>query len=193
MYNISIMKEKTHWSITLVRILLIVLSLYLWTFIFSNAVSDGEVSSKQSQTVTETVQEVVGAINPDSPIATATGESFDLLHACIRNIAHFLQYFALGACVFGTYLSCAKKGSRRYGYIAPCLLFLTAATDEYLQSLTVGRAAELADVVTDCTGAVCGICLALMAFGLIKWTVSAVKRRKLNEGRENGSALAKAQ
>ena len=172
------MKEKTHWSLTLVRILLIVLSLCLWVFIFYNALSDGESSSQQSQTVTETVQEVVGAINPSSPIATAKGESFDFLHANIRNMAHFLQYFALAACVFGTYLSFAKKGSGRYGYIAPCLLFLTAVTDEYLQGLTAGRASEFADVITDCTGVVCGICLALMVFGLIKWTASAVKRRK---------------
>lgn len=177
---------------TITRVILIVLSLCLWTFIFSNALSDGETSSQQSQTVTESVQEVVGAIDPDSPIATATGESFDLLHACIRNLAHFLQYFALGACVFGSYLSFVKKGNRRYGYIPPCLLFLTVAVDEYLQSLTDGRASEFTDVVTDCTGFACGICLALLAFGLIKWTVIAVKRRRLYEGRENGSTLAKA-
>ena len=172
------MKEKTHWSVTVVRILLIVLSLCLWAFIFYNALSDGETSAQQSHSVTVSVQEAVGAINPNSPIATAKGESFDFLHANIRNIAHFLQYFALGACVFGVYLSFAKKGSGRYGYIAPCLLFLTAVTDEYLQGLTAGRMSEFADVITDCTGWICGICLALMVFGLIQWTASAVKRRK---------------
>lgn len=172
------MREKTHWSVTLVRILLIVLSLCLWTFIFYNALSDGEASSKQSHSVTVSVQEAVGAINPSSPIATAKGENFDFLHAHIRNLAHFLQYFALGACVFGAYLSFAKKGNGRYVYIPPCLLFFTAVVDEYLQSLTAGRASEFADVATDCTGVLCGICLALMVFGLIKWTVSAVQRRK---------------
>ncbi len=172
------MKEKTHWSVTLVRILLIVLSLCLWVFIFSNALSDGETSSKQSHSVTVSVQETVGAINPSSPIATAKGESFDFLHAHIRNLAHFLQYFALGTCVFGAYLSFARKGNRQYAYVPPCLLFLTVAVDEYLQSLTAGRVSEFADVTTDCTGVLCGICLALMVFGLIKWTVSAVKRRK---------------
>ena len=56
---------------TVVRILLIVLSLCIWFLIFSNALADGETSSKQSHSVTVSVQEVVGAINPNSPIATS--------------------------------------------------------------------------------------------------------------------------
>ena len=177
------MEKKTPWSLTITRIILIVLSLCLWIFIFSNALSDGETSTQQSQTVTETVQEVVGTIDPDSPIANATGESFDLLHMRIRNLAHFSQYLALGACVFGTYLSFVKKGGKRYCYIPSCLLFLTVSLDEYLQSLTAGRVAEISDVITDSAGFVCGICFALLVFGLIKWMVSATKRRRLNEGR----------
>jgi VanZ family protein len=172
------MKEKTHWSMTVVRILLIVLSLCIWVFIFYNALSDGEESSKQSHSVTVSVQEVVGAIDPDSPIATAKGEDFDILHAHVRNAAHFLQYFALGACVFGAYLSFAKKGNRQYGYIPLCLLFLTVAVDEYLQSLTIGRVSEFADFATDSVGYACGICLALLVFGLIKWAAHAARRRK---------------
>ena len=105
-------------------------------------------------------------------------KSYELDFLYLQELFLFLQYFALAACVFGTYLSFAKKGSGRYGYIAPCLLFLTAATDEYLQGLTAGRVSEFADVITDCTGIVCGICLALMVFGLIQWTASTVKRRK---------------
>ena len=177
-YNISIMREKTHWSVIVVRVLLIVLSLCIWFFIFSNALADAETSSQQSHSVTVSVQEVVGAINPESPIATATGESFNLLHAHIRNLAHFLQYFALGTCVFGAYLSFAKKGNWRYGYVPLCLLFLTVAVDEYLQSLTAGRVSEFADFATDSMGFTCGVVLALLVFGLIKWAVYAVRRRK---------------
>ena len=177
-YNISVMKEKTPLSIIFVRVFLIICSFCIWTFIFSNALANGEESSGQSHSFTVAVQEVVAIVNPTSPIATATGESFDLLHACIRDFAHFIQYFALGACVFGTYLSFAKKGNTQYAYVPPCLLFLTVAIDEYLQSLTVGRAAEFADFATDCTGILCGICLALVLFGLIKWATNAAKRRR---------------
>ena len=132
------MREKTHWSVTLVRILLIVLSLCIWTFIFYNALSDGEASSKQSHSVTVSVQEAVGAINPSSPIATAKGESFDFLHAHIRNLAHFLQYFALGACVFGAYLSFAKKGNVRYAYVPPCLHVCARVQPWWIQGIQSG-------------------------------------------------------
>ena len=172
------MKEKTPLSIIFVRSLLIVCTLCIWVFIFSNALAEGEVSSAQSHSFTVAVQEAVAIVNPASPIATATGESFDLLHACIRDFAHFIQYFALAACAFGAYLSFSGEGTARYAYIPPCLLFLTVALDEYLQSQTVGRAAEFTDFATDSTGILCGIVLALLIFGLIKWTANAAKRRR---------------
>ncbi len=175
------MKTKQTITIYIVRILLIALTLCLLWFIFFNATADGEASSQQSHSVTVTVQEVVGAIDPDSPIATATGEDFDLLHACVRKAAHFLQYLALGAAAFGTYLSFVNKEKWGFAYISPCFLFLTAATDEYAQTLTAGRAAEFADFAVDCTGALIGIAFAFFVYGIVLLIVN--KRRKARHGR----------
>ena len=175
------MKTKQTITIYIVRILLILLTLFLLWFIFSNATADGVASSEQSYSVTITVQEVVGAIDPDSPIATATGEDFDLLHACVRNTAHLLQYLALGAAAFGAYLSFVNKEKWGFAYIPPCILFLTAATDEYMQTLTAGRAAEFADFSVDCTGALIGIAFAFFVYGIVLLIVN--KRRKACHGR----------
>ena len=177
-YNIEDMQEKTHWTIWVLRVLLIGLTLGMLWFIFGNASADGVASSQQSYSVTVKVQEVVGAIAPNSPIATATGASFDLLHACIRDLAHFLEYFALALCAFGTYLSFVKEGAWRFAYISPCFVFLTVAADEYVQTLTVGRAAEFADFAVDCTGAFCGICIALMIFAIVKLATYGMRRRR---------------
>lgn len=175
------MKTKQTITIYIVRILLIMLTLSLLWFIFSNATADGEASSEQSYSVTITVQEVVGAIDPDSPIATATGEDFDILHACVRDAAHLLQYLALGAAAFGTYLSFANREKWGFAYIPPCFLFLTAATDEYMQTLTAGRAAEFSDLAVDCTGALIGIAFAFFVYGIV--LLIAHRRRKACHGR----------
>ena len=88
-YRIIYSMEKRKLAIYITRALLITLTVLTLAFILRNGLASGEVSASESHSVTEAVQEVVGAIDPDSPIATATGEQFDLLHACVREAAHF--------------------------------------------------------------------------------------------------------
>lgn len=175
------MKAKHGWTIYILRGILIVLTALTMWFIFSNASADGESSSKASYTVTVTVQEVVGSINPSSPIATATGEDFDLLHDFVRKVAHATEYFALGLFAFGVYLTYAKSDRRGFFYVVPCFVYLTAATDEYVQTHSAGRAAEFSDLCVDCTGALLGMVVALCVYGLIWWII--LKRRKRANGR----------
>ena len=176
------MKVKQKATIYIVRgILILLTALTLW-FIFSNASADGETSSNQSYTVTVTVQEVVGAINPSSPIATATGEEFDLLHDFVRKVAHATEYFALGLFAFGTYLSFVGPDGWHFAYITPCFVYLTAATDEYVQTLAAGRAAEFSDLCVDCTGALVGMVAALCVYGIVCWIIR--RRRKRANGRD---------
>lgn len=174
---IEMMKTKGFLTIYIVRAALIILTVLILIFIFSNALATGEVSSQQSYRVTVAVQEAVGVIAPTSPIATATGEDFDLLHACIRDLAHFSQYALLGATAFGAYLSFVKRGKWRFAFISPCFLLLTSILDEFSQSLTVGRAAQLTDIAIDSCGSMCGIAVAFMVYGIVMWIVSHRKRR----------------
>jgi VanZ family protein len=172
------MKRKEIVILTIVRILLILGTLFSLWFIFSNATATGTASSNQSATVTDKVQDVVGSINPSSPIANATGRDYDLLHVVIRDLAHFAQYMMLGAFGFGTYLSFKGKGNWGCFFIPVGSLFITAATDEYVQTLTDGRGAQLSDLNVDVAGGVCGCLVALVVFALVCITISAVRRRR---------------
>lgn len=173
------MKAKTDvWLHILRAILFVGLLATLW-LIFANSAQNGEASSSQSVSVTHKVQEVVGAIDPTSPIATATGAEFDFLHACIRNIAHFLEYALLGACAFGLFLSYSR--GKRYAFFPVAFACLTAVFDEFTQTLADGRAAEWTDFLVDSVGVLAGSVFALVVFfiGLliVRRTISNVRVR----------------
>lgn len=174
------MEVKKLPTIYIVRAVLIALTALMLFFILRNGLATGEASSAQSQAVTETVQEVVGAIAPESPIATATGEDFDLLHATVRNFAHFGEYALLGLFAFGTFLSFVQPGRWKFAFLAPCFVAVTIVVDECLQGLTAGRAAQLSDVLVDVLGAIVGIGVALLVFYLLQI------RRKRYDGNDVG-------
>ena len=170
------MRNKNPVSVYILRAFFIALTVAVLFFIFRNGTAEGSASSEQSYSVTVKVQEAVGALDPDSPIATAKGTEFDLLHACVRDAAHFVQYFALGISVCGVFLSFVKKGGWGYFYIVPCFVFFTAAIDECLQGLTDGRAAQLMDFAVDCIGAATGIGLFLAVFAMMRLMLYTSKK-----------------
>jgi VanZ family protein len=163
-------------TIYIVRAVLIALTLVMLCCVLRNGLASGEASAAQSHSVTETVQEVVGAIDPDSPIATATGAEFDLLHACVRNFAHFFEYFLLALFACGSFLSFVCPGRWKFSFIPPCFVGLTIAVDEWLQSLTAGRAGQLSDVLVDSLGALLGLGLALLVYGAVQYILIRRKR-----------------
>ena len=123
-------------------------------FIFSKSLKPAEASSAQSSTVVDTVQQVVSAVAPESPIATATGEAYDKLHADIRTIAHFLQFALLGALLCWCWFTYNQE--KPYVVIPATAIIITPMLDELLQTLSSGRAAEWLDVGVDVFGGVCG-------------------------------------
>lgn len=161
------MEVKKKPTIYIVRAVLIVLTLLTLAFILRNGLATGEASAEQSHAVTETVQEVVGAIAPESPIATATGEDFDLLHNSVRNFAHFFEYALLGLFSFATFLS-FQPTRWKLAFLSPCFVAVTIAVDECLQGLTAGRAAQFSDVLVDALGAAVGMGVALLGFYLLR-------------------------
>jgi VanZ family protein len=104
----------------------------------------------------------LGAIDPTSPIATATGAEFDFLHACIRNFAHLFEYAVLGVCSFGLYLSYTRQ--KRYALFPVAFACLTAVFDEFMQTLSDGRVAEWRDFLVDGVGVLLGSACALAVF-----------------------------
>jgi len=160
------------------RIILRVITTVLWLltaiFIVYNGVSDGEKSSAQSSGVVKAVQTVVGVFAPDSWIANAEGADLQTLHAYVRTAAHFLEYCLLGALSVWCYLA---WDTQKIGAIAPfCIAFYFPMVDEYLQSRTPERAAEVGDIFVDVAGGWTGCAFAF----LVAWIVYLIvkKRRK---------------
>ena len=142
-------------------------------FIFSNSFKTGEKSAAQSSQVVDVVQQVAQAVAPQSPIATATGEDFDRLHSVIRKCAHFCEFALLGGSLTLTLFSYTRF--KRFYFLPVAVAFLVAATDEYLQSLTVARGCSFSDVLLDTGGAATGF---LFTVGVIGLVVGLVKRRR---------------
>ena len=131
-------------------ILLTLLSAATVWFIFSNSLKSGVASASQSQAVTEGIQDAIEVIAPSSPIAKAEGTAFDRLHAFVRKSAHFLEYALLGALLLFTCRSYTRL--KRFWFAPPCIAFLVAAFDEYIQNFTPGRGNSFADVLIDTAG-----------------------------------------
>ncbi len=142
------------------RLILTAALLGLLGFIFSNSLQTGEQSSAQSGGVMELVQRIAKQIAPNSFIATATGKDYDRLHALVRMAAHFLEFCALGAVMVLCFYSYTLK--KRHAPLALICTCLVACVDEFLQTLTAGRGAELKDIIVDCLGGVVGAGFALI-------------------------------
>lgn len=147
------------------RVILTALLIALLGFIFSNSLRTGEQSSAQSGGMVELVQKIAKQIAPNSFVATATGEDYDTLHALVRTIAHFLEFCALGAVMVWCFYSYTLK--KRHGFIAWIGTCITACLDEFLQTFTQGRGAELADIAVDCMGGAAGCIFAVLVIVLI--------------------------
>lgn len=166
---------------TALRILLPIATLLWLGFIISNSLQTGEQSSAQSETVVVAVQKVAKVIAPNSKIATATGESYDMLHLAIRNLAHIVQFMVLGALTCWTYFSYTFKMS--YIHIFVFLVILVPVVDEFIQSFVADRGSELLDVLMDTFGAVMGFLLAglSVAIGVLIYKIRKQNKRDKTE------------
>ena len=167
--------------VTALKILLPTAYLLLLVFIFGNSLQPGEQSAQTSSRVVDTVQAVVAWIAPESPIATATGEAYERLHADIRILAHFSEFVLLGALTCGCALAYGIKW--KYFWLGLGSLLIVPILDETLQSFTANRAAELLDVMVDFSGGIVGFSLVLL-FGYVYVRGSRLRSLWRKEGQE---------
>ena len=160
----------------LAALLLTALSVAAVWFIFSNSLRDADSPSSQSQTVTEGVQDAIGTIAPSSPVANAEGEDFARLHAFVRKCAHFLEFALLGALLLWTCRSYTPL--KRFWFAPPCIAFLVAVFDEYIQNFSPGRGTAFTDVLIDTGGALAGTAFAIAC--LLVAGVIARRKKKRN-------------
>ena len=136
-------------------------------FIFFQSLRSAAVSSVSSGRLTRLLQWL---LHTDAPVET--------LEHFVRKLAHFAEFFILGALVLGTLAAfgavvCGDFWQRLF---APAALtgLLTALCDETLQLLSPGRSAQISDVWLDWAGYLCGLILCRI---LLKTVVKSAKKR----------------
>lgn len=157
--------------IYLVRALLTIACIALLSFIFGNSLKAGEESSAQSAGFLRAVQKAVGFFAPNSFVATATGEAYEKLHAIVRTIAHFGEFALLGALCSWCYR--AYTAEKAYFFVVVFFVLLVPIVDEFLQTLTIDRVADIYDVWVDSAGGAVGILFALCTL----WIAKKIRRK----------------
>ena len=127
------------------------------TFIFSNSIASREESGATSHGISAFLQSI---LDPNQRIAP------DLFHKIVRKLAHFTEFFLLGAELA---LIRRLRFGRVFGvgYFSVAFLLLSVANiDEFIQSFT-GRGSQVSDSLLDFSGGVTGTLAVALAYWLI--------------------------
>ena len=124
--------------------LIIVTTLVIWGF----SLTPAEQSSEQSGFVKKILMWLLG----EGALA-----EFFFTYIPVRKLAHFTEYFVLGA----EWSGYSHVSGRRWIWL--CGLPV-AVMDELLQFLSPGRAPGVTDVLIDTAGFLCGLCVLWLIF-----------------------------
>lgn len=137
-------------------ILLVILTIWI-CFIFGNSLLKGPSSSQLSGGITEFIYNILTAIRINIPIET--------LHAIIRKLAHFTEYFILGIIVIFNVYQYLKE-PKYYISFSIGVSLLISIIDETIQTSVDGRVGSIIDVGIDSLGFL--ISILIMTLILIK-------------------------
>ena len=146
----------TRVNIVIKRVVLCVLTLSMISFIFINSMFDAVESSEQSSFVLNLLNSVLHSLH----INVSLTEHF------VRKSAHFAEYFVLGTLLFLTVKSFIMKLNVKI-LSASFIGLLIAVVDELIQLTSLGRSAQLSDVVLDFSGVVTSFVVWYIIFKLI--------------------------
>ena len=133
-----------------VRYILIAADILWVAFIFARSLKAADESTAESAWVLELVRIII-------PSAS--------MHF-VRKLAHFTEYFILGALLFATMQSFGAK--KLAMVLAPAGCLAAAVTDELLQTLSPGRSCQLSDMLLDTAGGICGMLICALAVYLVR-------------------------
>ncbi|MBQ8295461.1 MAG: VanZ family protein [Clostridia bacterium] len=166
------MQKKIVW----LRIITTALCVLMLSFIFAQSLQTGQQSSQQSTAVTDVVQDVAQDVAPDSFVATAEGEDYNLLHSAVRKLAHYAEFALFGLLLCFCYATYTKK--RIWALLPLGILAVTPLIDEWLQTLTAERVAEWMDIAVDVCGGVTGFGIGLLTLTVVGACVRNAKKKK---------------
>lgn len=92
----------------------------------------------------------------------ADPDTFRIVHAAIRKLAHFFEYAILGLLAARAFASASAGVLSRYWHLAAFLLVvLIAAVDETIQSFDPSRTGAFTDFLIDVSGGLAAVLLVL--------------------------------
>ena len=86
-----------------------------------------------------------------------TADYIERIHAVIRKLGHFTEYFVFGALVWRAFSHNAAGTRSRRLALSAAITVIYAVSDEWHQSFVPSRTASLIDVLIDTIGGICGI------------------------------------
>ena len=138
------MRKLTKW-----QVISLIVSLFIVAFIFVNSSLPAEESSEESGGLLVFINEMFVSL----------GLGFELSHNLLRKIAHFVEFFAVGAAFMWTTATFTREIKKHV--VKPLFAsLLVAVIDETIQLFPPGRSSQVSDVAIDFSGAFCAIMLA---------------------------------
>ena len=87
-----------------------------------------------------------------------TPAHFERIHAVIRKLGHFTEYFVFGGLLWRALRSHEAAGTRSRRFVLSiAITVIYAVSDEWHQSFVPSRTASVVDVLIDTIGGICGI------------------------------------
>ena len=170
------MSKKRARFVTFLRFAIPILITVLWlSFIYSNSLKNSVESGEQSGKVHEIVNDVAQNIGIQEPITEPQ----------VRESAHFIEFAVLSMLLCCDLWAFGVISVRKKLYVSLLFLLATlpasallAGIDELLQKFSEGRATDIADVLTDTSGALTALLIFAASFSLLVLINRLVKRRK---------------
>jgi len=132
-----------------------ILIAFVLCFIWGHSMVSAEVSKTESLAVG-------GFLTPFLELFVGRGNVTDRL---VRKLAHFSEFAVLGVLLSVNMRAYERKG-RVMGSYYILLGMAAAVIDESIQLFSVGRGAQVQDILLDTAGAVCGGLITKLAFRL---------------------------
>ena len=125
------------------------LAVCVTAFIFWNSTRDAQASRQLSNGVLSFLKPL---------LLPLFGDSEELMQQVIRKGAHFVEFAALGGCMYGLASGIRSRFWRHALLFFPLFMMLSVAvTDEFIQSFSAERSSVVKDVILDFGGGVFGL------------------------------------
>lgn len=160
-------------KLNIIRMILIIFLIGIFTTIFGFSNQNSEVSGGISKKVTEYIVKFFPSIEKNSEIKKQ--EIMNRLEKIIRKIAHFSIYTLVGLLLMGLMKTYRITEIDQVG-LSMIIGIIYASTDEIHQAFIPGRSAQLTDVMLDSIGVLTGVFIVMLLLEIIR----RIKKNRYN-------------